>query len=204
VIHHTINLAAMCLQVARTLTGMTVAPQSVAIAAPRPARTDELERFFAAPLRFDAPLSALTLSSEQLALPMRKADPALLAVLTRHAEEILARLPAAPGRWIDQVRRALVESFRAGDPDLAGVARRFAVTPRTLQRRLREEGSSFQTLLDDARHDLALSYLRDPRRTTSEVAHLLGFHEASAFYRAFHRWTGLTPAAFRRSNGRAR
>jgi AraC-like DNA-binding protein len=203
-IQHTINLVATCLQVARVLTGVTLAPLSVAIAAPRPARTDELERFFAAPPRFEAPLSALTLSKEQLALPMRKADPALLAVLTRHAEEILTRLPLAPGRWIGQVRRALIESLHAGDSDLSRVAKRFAVTPRTLQRRLREEGSSFQTLLDGARQELALRYLRDPGRTASEVAYMLGFREASAFCRAFHRWTGVTPAAFRRSNDVAR
>ena len=182
VIQHTCNLLAMCLHVARTLTGVAFAPLAVA---------------FAAPLEFDAPRSSLVLSREQLTLPMRKADPELLAVLTRHAEDLLTRLPSAPARWIDQVRRALLESIRAGDPDLARVAERFAITPRTLQRRLTEEGSSFQSLLDETRRELALSYLRDPGRSASEVAYMLGYREASAFYRAFRRWTGRTPAAFR-------
>jgi len=197
VIQHTCNLLAMCLHVARTLTGVAFAPLAVAFAAPEPADPAELARFFAAPLEFDAPRSSLVLSREQLTLPMRKADPELLAVLTRHAEDLLTRLPSAPARWIDQVRRALLESIRAGDPDLARVAERFAITPRTLQRRLTEEGSSFQSLLDETRRELALSYLRDPGRSASEVAYMLGYREASAFYRAFRRWTGRTPAAFR-------
>ncbi|XXX72352.1 helix-turn-helix transcriptional regulator [Sorangium sp. So ce134] len=78
------------------------------------------------------------------------------------------------------------------------VAKRFAVTPRTLQRRLRDEGASFRALLDDVRRELSMRYLRDPRRSASEAAYLLGFRGVSAFYRGFERWTGLTPAELRR------
>jgi len=72
---------------------------------------------------------------------------------------------------------------------------------RTLRRRLRQEGVTFRGVLDATRAELAQSCLRDHRVTIAEVAFLLGFSEPSAFLRAFKRWTGRTPAAFRATHG---
>ena len=72
------------------------------------------------------------------------------------------------------------------------------MSPRTLQQRLADEGSSFAVLLDDLRHTLSLKYLADPMLSTGQIAVLLNFSDASAFYRAFRRWTGRVPGDFRR------
>ncbi|HXV83613.1 MAG TPA: helix-turn-helix transcriptional regulator [Candidatus Binatia bacterium] len=72
-----------------------------------------------------------------------------------------------------------------------------AITPRTLQRQLKEQGMEFKHLVDDTRRRFALSYLRQRRNTLTEIAFLLGYAEVSAFNRAFKRWTGFPPLAYR-------
>jgi AraC-like DNA-binding protein len=91
----------------------------------------------------------------------------------------------------------VAEELSRGVPTVEDVARRMATSERTLRRRLEEGGSSFRELLDDTRERLARNYVRDRRMALSEVAFMLGFSEPSAFHRAFKRWTGTTPAAFR-------
>ena len=83
----------------------------------------------------------------------------------------------------------------AGDP--AALAEALHVSERTLQRRLQEEGSSFQQLLDDTRRDLAVQHLAQPDLAPLEIAYLLGFADPSNFYRAFKRWYGVAPDAYR-------
>jgi len=92
----------------------------------------------------------------------------------------------------DQVRRALRGALRSDDAQLEAVAKRLGMTGRSLQRRLRDEGTVFQTLRDELRKDLADRYLGQGM-SFAEISFLLGFSEPSAFFRAFKRWTGLTP-----------
>src|SRR5262249_50105493 len=96
------------------------------------------------------------------------------------------------------VRRAVGEGLRRGEPKLSQVARKVALSPRTLQRRLREDDADFKRLVDGTRRRFALHYLKDPNNTLTEGAYLLGYSEVSAFNRAFRRWTGSTPSDYRR------
>jgi AraC-like DNA-binding protein len=73
------------------------------------------------------------------------------------------------------------------------------MSPRSLQRRLHEQGRSLQSLLGELRVELARRYLAEPGESVSEVAFLLGFSEVSTFHRAFRRWTGQTPGEYRKS-----
>jgi AraC-like DNA-binding protein len=82
-------------------------------------------------------------------------------------------------------------------PDIERIARRLAMTPRTLQRRLRQEETSFAAVLEELRRDMAPSLLREGRMSVSEVAFLLGYEDPSSFQRAFRRWFGVSPRAFR-------
>jgi len=82
-------------------------------------------------------------------------------------------------------------------PDIETVAAQMAISSRTLRRRLLAEGSSFQQLLDEVRHQLALDYLRRTRMSTEDIAAALGFSDAANFRHAFKRWSGLSPAAWR-------
>jgi AraC-like DNA-binding protein len=174
-----------------------VAPREARFRHPAPARTDEHRRMFGAAVRFAQDHDELALDATLLARPQREAEPALASVLDRHLDEALARLPAAG--FLDRIRAALADDLRrGGEPTLDTLARRLHMSSRSLQRRLQHEGTSLQALLAGLRADLAARYLGEADCSISEVAFLLGFSEVSTFHRAFKRWTGKTPAAFRR------
>ena len=101
------------------------------------------------------------------------------------------------GELSEMVRDALTSDLQSG-PTLEGVAARLGRPPRSLQRRLKAEGISYNGILDELRHDLALRYLGQRDLSLAEVAFLLGFAEQSVFQRAFRRWTGTSPAEWRR------
>ena len=93
----------------------------------------------------------------------------------------------------EQVRVAIEEQER---PTYASTARRMAIGQRTLQRRLREEGSSFRMIVDRERRNLALSMLNEPKCRVIDVAQAVGFDDATSFSKAFRRWTGESPTAY--------
>jgi AraC-like DNA-binding protein len=97
----------------------------------------------------------------------------------------------------DRVRATLHETLPAGDSSMTAVTRRLAVSPRTLQRQLREEGTTYQAILASTREDLARHYLRRGNLRTGEIAYLLGYDDTNSFYRAFRSWTGTTPETLR-------
>ena len=177
-------------------TGVEWAPIEVNFQHHAPPDTSEHRRIFRCPIRFSQPFNEYTFDASLLELPVVEADPFLCEVLEHHAEELLARFPRRGG-LADEVRRMLFDALRGGDPGLDPVARRLRISARTLQRKLKEEGTSHQELLEEMRRDLSQRYLREPSMAICEVAYLLGFSEPSAFHRAFRRWTGTTPARFR-------
>ncbi|HEY6188444.1 MAG TPA: AraC family transcriptional regulator [Pyrinomonadaceae bacterium] len=179
-------------------TGVDWTPREVSFEHAQPADLSEHQRIFRSPLRFSRPVNELVFDRSLLSLPLVEADPALCAVLDRHAAELLARSPARGG-FVDEVRALLFEAMQGGDASLEAISRQLGTSPRTLQRKLKEEGASHQDLLDEIRRDLSKRYLREPQMAICEVAYLLGFSEPSAFHRAFRRWTGITPRAYRRT-----
>ena len=188
---------ALVVSFGRRVTGVDWSPLEVTFQHPAPPDTTEHMRIFRSPVLFSRPDNAVTIDSALLELPLRTVDLGLRSVLERYAEELLSRLP--PERSLrDEVRQQLYAGLRSGDVSLESVAKRLGLSGRNLQRRLREEQTSFQELLDRLRHELARKYLQDPRVTITEAAFLLGFSDPSAFHRAFRRWTGLTPYSFRR------
>jgi YesN/AraC family two-component response regulator len=129
----------------------------------------------------------------------------------RRLASTVARLPpaesprSAPSRLTttaERLRPLLVEELHRGNPTLAQVAVRLRMSPRTLHRRLASENTSFRRLLTDLRRELAERHLRENELAIGEIAFLLGFSEVSAFHRAFKRWTGWRPLAYRHAHGR--
>ena len=153
--------------------------------------------FFRAPVRFGAEHTELVFGAGSLATRLSTADPNLLAILLPAAEEKHAQKTAHPP-LTDQVRRALRAALTSDDAQLEAIAARLGMTGRTLQRRLKDEGTSFQTVRDGMRRELADRYLGEGM-SFAEISFLLGFSEPSAFFRAFKRWTGLTPVERRAS-----
>ena len=100
-------------------------------------------------------------------------------------------------RLTPRVRQAIETQLPQGDPDPAAIAKRVGMSLRNLQRKLAEEGTSFQALLDETRAGMARGYLDEARYSVSEITYLLGFSGVSNFSRAFKRWTGQSPSAYR-------
>jgi len=139
--------------------------------------------------------NALRISAAAWRLPLRRRDPQLRALLALQADEI-ARTWEAKG-MATEVRRALAVRVAGGDMRIQSVARHLATSPRTLQRRLAEETTSYQELVEATRRQAAEGYLGETTLSAGEIGYLLGYSEPAAFHRAFRRWHGQTPAAFR-------
>jgi AraC-like DNA-binding protein len=118
-------------------------------------------------------------------------------VLQQHAEQLLRQRAAQTPAISQQVHAAIVRSLAHGQVRLATIAEELALSPRTLQRKLSEAGSSFQQVLDQARFALARDYLRRPELSLVDIAFLLGYQEQSAFNHAFREWAGVNPGAYR-------
>jgi len=188
-------------QLARELTGRPVRPLAVDFVNRRPADPRPYEDFFSAPLRFGQPCTRVVLAAADLALPLRGADAALLALLDAQAERLLQEAAAVSGA-VAVWRQALVGLIRAGRCQLPDLAHSQHMSPRALQRRLAAQGISFQGLLSQTRRQLAEAYLRDAEVELAEVALLLGYSEQSAFTRAFRHWTGQAPLQWRKRHTR--
>ena len=195
--HHTLNselsiyLAAM-----RALTGHPVTAREIHFAYPRPVDTREHERVFApARLTFDATQTAMVLDATLLDLPVLNASPTLSVLFEKHATDILVKLKAPS--LSSRVKSEIITLMKGEEPTLSTVANRLAMGVRTLQLHLKGVGTSYQQLLDETRKELAVSHLREPNLSTTDIAYLLGFAEPSVFFRSFKKWTGQTPGAFR-------
>ena len=174
----------------------TLDPLAVRFTAPAPRDTSTHQRMFRCPVHFGAAADELVYARWQTERPLPTADERLCAILDRHAQALLRGLPPVGG-FANRVRSAIAEELRGGNPSLSQVAESLKVSERTLRRRLREEGTSHQELLDALRRDLALRYLDENALSIDEVAYQLGFSQSSAFRRAFKRWTGQTPGQHR-------
>jgi AraC-like DNA-binding protein len=190
--------AIACLvQLARDMTGRYWPVHTVSFVNPAPADMQPYLDFFGGKVSFDEPVTRVVFELQYLALPLRKSDPEMLGQLDRQAEELLQKVAALPP-VVDVWRRTLVPLIREGQTSLAALARAHNTSPRSLQRRLAEQGTSFQSLLDNTRQHLAQRHLMEGQLDLAEIALLLGYSEQSAFTRAFRSWTGLAPAQWRR------
>jgi AraC-like DNA-binding protein len=147
--------------------------------------------------RFGCDADAMWLTASALELPHRAPDRSLLQILTSHADDLLRQLsPRAPG-FAERTRAVIADTLMAGQSGAELVARKLAVSVRTLHRRLAEEGTSLGELVDDVRRTQAMLHLRANRFSIGEIAFLLGFAHANGFHKAFKRWTRMTPAQYR-------
>lgn len=181
---------------ARRATQAPLIPRAARFYHPRPRDVSMHAQVFGIPVTFDQPCSEIEFDRSVLDLPIHNDDPMVTSVMERYAEEWLARLNVQTS-LIDQVRRHIYSELGSGVPSASLIAKRLSLSERTFSRRLRQEGESYPELVNDVRKGLSIVYLRDPQLKLSEVAFLLGFSELSAFYRAFRRWTGMTPAQAR-------
>lgn len=181
----------------RLVTGAPWVPREVHFEHAAPASVREHVRIFGVAPRFSAPETFVVIDAATLALPVRAGGSQIGLYLEAYAKELLTRLPEADTSLRAQVERALAVGVTHGLPEIGAIAAQLHMTPRTLQRRLADEGTSFAELSDAVRRHSAERYLRDGRLPLAEVAYLVGFSDPSNFHKAFRRWTGQTPGAFR-------
>ncbi|MFJ5551177.1 AraC family transcriptional regulator ligand-binding domain-containing protein [Streptomyces sp. NPDC093225] len=174
-------------------------PVHVTLAAKAPRRHDALTKLYGTRrLDFEAADTSITFLARDLKAPAPHAQPGLSAVLRRHAEQTLAA--AVPLRnWLDLFRTALASAHDEATPTLATVARRMAISARTLQRRLDEHGTTWSHETETVRRAHVTRLLHHTDLSIDAIATRSGYADARALRRAVHRWYGTTPGTLRRS-----
>jgi len=173
----------------------------LAVELPYPSQLEEAhDLVFAAPLVFDAPLPALVFDASTLQAPVMRTEAELDLFLARSPAGLLAR-PTHEATVADQVRRMVALAIRGGRPTEIPsgdeVADRLAISPQTLRRRLAAAGTSLREVRDEVLRDAAIAALVEGDESIADLSARLGFSEPSAFTRAFRRWTGNPPSAYR-------
>lgn len=195
----TVAIAALVSFLRRLLPEVSaVADVSFVFAAPDDAVRAAYDAFFGCSVRFAASATEVALPIEWLARRLPHSDPVVREQLDQQARALLLVLPEASA-FDRALQQALVRRLPDGEAALELVAGDLHLSVRTVQRRLQQRALSWRGLLDRTRQQLAEQYLADGALQLGEVALLLGFSEQSAFNRAFRRWSGTTPARFRRS-----
>lgn len=183
----------------RELTGARVDALAVELPHPPLAEPERYRASFGVVPTFDAPRISLEVDRRWWSAPVRAQPTGLETYLETRSRALLRQLPTR-GEQLDVVREYIVDELRhCRRPTLGAAAQRVCASTRTLQRKLQAVSMSFDALLDEARRCLSIEYLRDDRLTIGEVAVVLGYSEPATFYRAFKRWTGMPPGAYRAS-----
>ena len=178
----------------RHATGVDVTPAAIEVEHARPDWTGAAE-FFGCPVLVGSGYR-LVLSHEDAARALITRNDALWEQLEKGLNDGFAT--ALPERsFAGRVRQALVEGLPGGQVTADQIARALAVSKRSLQRRLSEEGVSYKDILEDTRRALALNYLQNSDMSVQEITFLLGFRDPRSFFRAFRSWTGKTPISVR-------
>lgn len=184
-------------QLARLATRTDVRPLRVSwpMSSAAPADAAHYAAYFRLPLS-PAPLATLVFANEDMDRPFLTENHKMWLFFEPSLRQRLADLDRSAG-MLERVRSTLLECLPAGEVSMQTVAHKLAVSPRTLQRRLQEEGTTFQQTLDTLRSSLAHHYLRNTHMSGAEISFLLGFEDANSFARAFQGWTGKTPQTVR-------
>lgn len=187
------SIALIC-NIIRFLCGADWTPSEVVFSHSRPADLTPYRRFFRAPLRFDMEHTAVVFPRHWLQRRLPDSD----AILHHSLEaRLAAMLPRGNDDVVDELRRTLGTELGLGNFSVERVAQLLSLHRRTLHRRLKDQGTTFRILADELRFEYAKQLLRYTKLPVIDIATALDYAHASAFTRAFRRWSGTTPAAWR-------
>jgi len=192
-----LSIAVEC-NVMRGLCGTAWSPSEVRLARNSPGDVAPYERFFQAPIRFDADYSAVVFPSTWLDHRVSSSNPELHRHLEKEAESLHAEQPR---ELVGQVRGRLRGSLAIRKADGSHVARQLGLHERTLNRRLHRAGTSFREELKAVRYQVARELLANTQLSLSRIAAALNYSDTSAFIRAFKQWSGMPPTVWRRRSG---
>lgn len=185
------------LRMCQITAGEHILPVHVALQRPAPPGScaDRFQSLFVAPIEYGAPDNRLCFEPHLVNQPLTTSHPELARINDQTVIDYLARFDRS--NITMKVRARIIEQLPSGTPNQTFIACELHVSLRSLQRKLRDEETSFKSLLEDTRRELAMQYIRETHRSVGEIAYLLGFSEPSNFTRAFRRWAGCSPAEFR-------
>ena len=166
-----------------------------------PSYRAEYDRIFRVPVTFESDKNAFLVDDAMLSFRPPISPGYASAVLSAHAEELLEKLESSKSTR-SQVERLLVSAMQTGDVSMQHIASELGLSRQTLFRKLKSENVTFEKILDELRHRMAIHYMDARKMSVSQTAHLVGFTDPAAFSRAFKRWTGSSPRAYFRSTDR--
>ncbi|MBZ5530312.1 MAG: AraC family transcriptional regulator [Acidobacteriia bacterium] len=186
---------AWVLSIARHGTGTRLSPLRVEFVQPR-SHVKTIERYFGCPVVCGASRNAIVFLAADAQRPFVTRNAELLGMLAPQFEEELKQ-ENGDENFVERVRVAIQQQLTGRRPTIEDIADALHISSRTLQRRLQDAGSSFQRVLEEARHQLARHYLNNSVLELNEAAYLLGYEDSSSFVRAFRTWEGVPPARWR-------
>jgi AraC-like DNA-binding protein len=191
------NVVHMC----RYIAGADFAPRQVALPYDIDGCRQRFREFFRAPVAYDT--TELVISMDPVAVhePLSTANAELAYVNEKVVRDYLAQLSGTP--TVMRVRARLIDGLSSGPVPAAVIANELNMSPRTLQRKLQEEGTSYSEVLSETRQTFALRLIQDRELSLSDITYLLGFSEVSSFSRSFKSWTGKSPRDWRRESSPA-
>ena len=175
--------------------GRPLNPKRVEFQRP-PAHRGMYEEHFGCPVKFSAAQNALVFTNADMRLPFVTHNADLLGLVAPQLEAELTE-QLAQKTFSDQTKGILKQLLAGQRPGIQDLARELHLSTRTLQRRLTEQGATFQRLVDEARRELARHYLLHSSRELNEIAYLLGYEHANSFFRTFQQWEGTSPGQWR-------
>jgi len=185
---------AVAVNALRALCGADWNPTEVLLPRAAPMDHEPFRRHFRAPVRFDQESATVVFPTRDLAIRVAGADPVLRAML----EERIRQMKGSPdSAFSDDIRRLLRTRLTSNHCSADDIAHLLAMHRRTLSRRLKDSGMGYRAITNEIRFEIARQLLADTQVPLAQIAAALGYSEASAFTRAFRRWSGQTPTAWR-------
>lgn len=179
------------------LTGCNLEPISIQLDSPEPPQAAEFRRNFRGTVSYANRSNVIVFPNSWLSLPLVQ-NPLSLSKFLKDSLALIIVGNRQPIGLPEQIRAIISKGYGNTFPDFSQVCEILSMTPQTLRRRLKEENTSYQAIKDSIRQDAACYYLAKEELSIDEIALMMGFSEASSFHRAFKKWMGKTPAAWRR------
>src|SRR6266849_183338 len=167
-------------------------PKAIRFTHAEPSYRAEYDRIFGVPLFFESHMNAFLIDEAFLNMKLPRTNPYLSEIMSARAEELLKSLEMSKTTR-GRVENLLIPILHTGEATVEMIASKLGISRHTLFRKLKSEGVTFEQVLDELRHQMALYYLNGKKVSVNQTAYLLGFSEPAAFSRAFKRWTGSSP-----------
>ena len=185
---------ALLVKMCRINLGDQLNPIDVHLGHPPPSCFDNYDRYFKANIYFDSSKNSFSISSDDFKKPLLSSNPYLLEINDQFLIKYMATLDEDD--IITRAKAEIMEMLPTGNLSDDKISKKLIMSVRTLQRKLKSKGTTYQTIVNETRKGLAIKYIQNPNLRLEEIAFLVGYSEYSTFSRAFKRWTGCAPSEY--------